>query len=152
MVGVDNLAEALLTAATAPLPADRVANSIAPRPTEVGRPGRLKPALRPRIYHIADDGVISTRRLVEVLAEGMGKRPHLINVPRWLAVGGATLLGKQAMARRLFDDLEVDDSDFRHDYAWQPKISMEDGLRLMAADFAKRMRDGATTPPQTTSP
>jgi nucleoside-diphosphate-sugar epimerase len=162
-VGVENLADALLVAAMAELPADSkhvgertadVSNRprdvgqeipIAPQPTEVGRPCRLKSALRSQqalTYHIADDGVISTRRLVEVLAEGMGVQPRLINVPRWLAVGGATLLGKGAMARRLFDDLEVDDSDFRRDFGWKPTIGLEDGLRTMAADYAKRMREG----------
>jgi hypothetical protein len=44
------------------------------------------------------------------------------------------------MARRLFDDLEVDDSDFRQDFAWKPTLGLEDGLRLMAADYARRMR------------
>lgn len=168
-VGVDNLADALLMAATAELPGDGPGTDkaedqalldgsnpqggqiqgkpIAPRPTKVGRPCRLKPALRSpqaRTYHIADDGVISTRRLVEVLAEGMGVRPRLIHVPRWLAVGGATLLGKGAMARRLFDDLEVDDSDFRRDFGWKPMIGLEDGLRKMAADYARLVRDGMT--------
>lgn len=98
---------------------------------------------QPGVYHIADDGVISTRKLVEVLAEGLGVKPRLISVPRWLAVGGATLLGKGAVARRLFDDLEVDDSDFRRDFHWKPRLGLEEGLRLMAEDFARRMRDGS---------
>ena len=94
------------------------------------------------IYHVADDGVVSTRRLVEVLADGMGVKPRLINLPRWLAVGGATLLGKGAMARRLFDDLEVDASAFTKDTGWQPKKSLEDGLREMAAAYAQQHRVG----------
>lgn len=176
-VGADNLADALLVAATAPWPgADAVetteanpthetgdtarghacctpSHEIAPRPTEVGRPCQLKSALRstgtmrsPTVltYHIADDGVISTRRLVEVLAEGMDVQPRLITVPRWLAVGGASLLGKGALARRLFDDLEVDDSDFRRDFGWKPTVGLEKGLMMMAADFAKRARDVAS--------
>jgi UDP-glucose 4-epimerase len=89
--------------------------------------------------HIEEDGVISTRRLVEVLAEGMGVKPRLISVPRWLAVGGATMLGKGATARRLFDDLEVDASAFTRDTGWRPKKSLEDGLREMAAAYARRM-------------
>lgn len=119
-VGVANLAHALLTAAIAPLPAETGAT--------------------PPIYHLADDGVISTRRLVEVLAEGMGVQPRLVSVPRWLAVGGASMLGKGTMARRLFDDLEVDDSDFRRDFGWTPHVGLEDGLRGMAEDFARRIR------------
>ncbi len=117
LLGVANLADALLTAATAPLA-----------------------ATTPPIYHLADDGVISTRRLAEVLAEGLGVRPRLLSVPRWLAVGGATLLGRGATARRLFDDLEVDDSGFRRDFAWKPHVGLEDGLRRMAADYARRPR------------
>ena len=80
--------------------------------------------------------------MVEVLADGMGVKPRLINLPRWLAVGGATLLGKGAMARRLFDDLEVDASAFTKDTGWKPKKSLEDGLREMAAAYARQHRVG----------
>jgi nucleoside-diphosphate-sugar epimerase len=124
-VGVGNLVDALLTAA------------------EANRPGRLKPTLP---YHLADDGVISTRRLVEVLAEGMGVKPRLISVPRWLAVGGATILGKGPMARRLFDDLEVDDTDFRRDFGWKPSLGLEEGLLKMGEAFAREKREGPALP------
>jgi nucleoside-diphosphate-sugar epimerase len=125
-IGVSNLADALITAATAPF-SDFISS------------GEKKATV---IYHVADNGIISTRRLVEVLAEGMGVKPRLINLPRWLAVGGATLLGKGAMARRLFDDLEVDASAFTKDTGWQPKKSLEDGLREMAAAYAQQHRVG----------
>jgi nucleoside-diphosphate-sugar epimerase len=125
-IGVSNLAEALIKAATAPF-------------SDFFSSGEKKSAA---IYHVADNGIISTRRLVEVLADGMGVKPRLINLPRWLAVGGATLLGKGAMARRLFDDLEVDASAFTKDTGWQPKKSLEDGLREMAAAYAQQHRVG----------
>ena len=164
-LGVDNLCDAIITAATLPWErfgdfgaasekrTDLTAN------TEIGAPGgmtraeggisdskelpraRLVPGAPGRVYHLADEGVISTRRLVEVLAEGMGVKPRLVSVPRWLAVGGATLLGKAATARRLFDDLEVDASAFSKDTGWQPTKSLEDGLREMAVEYARRMRD-----------
>jgi nucleoside-diphosphate-sugar epimerase len=133
-VGVKNIADALLTAAAAPFTSTNYNHINQPIENVRSQAG---------VYHIADDGVISTRRLVEVLAEGMGVKPRLLSIPRWLAVSGATMLGKGAMARRLFDDLEVDDSDFRRDFHWQPKINLEDGLRVMAEDFARRRRDGA---------
>ena len=47
-----------------------------------------------RVYHVCDDGVMSTRRLVEVLAEGMGRPARLLSVPRWAAMTVGTLLGK----------------------------------------------------------
>ena len=77
---------------------------------------------------------------MKVLAEGMGVQPRLLNIPRWLAVTGATLLDKSTMARRLFNDLEVDDSDFRRDSGWKPAIGLEDGLRMMAAEFTQQRR------------
>lgn len=46
------------------------------------------------------------------------------------------------MARRLFDDLEVDASAFTRDTGWQPKKSLEDGLREMAAAYAQQHRVG----------
>lgn len=137
LIGLDNLCDALITAATVPweqLVRARAEKKDDSLPVENRRSQGC-------IYHVADDGVISTHRLVEVLAEGLGVKPRLLSVPRWLAVGGATLLGKGAVARRLFDDLEVDDSDFRRDLGWKPRIGLEDGLRLMAEDFARRKRD-----------
>ena len=125
-IGVSNLAEALINAATAPF-------------SDFFSSGEKRPAA---IYHVADNDIISTRRLVEVLADGMGVKPRLIHLPRWLAVGGATLLGKGAMARRLFDDLEVDASAFTKDTGWQPKKLLEDGLREMAAAYAQQHRVG----------
>lgn len=74
----------------------------------------------------------------------MGVKPRLLSLPCW-AVAGATLLGKNAVVRRLFDDLEVDASAFTRDTGWRPKKFLEDGLREMAAEYARRMRDSAAT-------
>jgi nucleoside-diphosphate-sugar epimerase len=119
LVGVRNLADALLHAAT----------------VEVD----LR-ALSTNVFHIADDGVVSTRRLVELMAEGMGRSPRLLPLPRAVAELGATLLGKRAVARRLFDDLEVDDTDLRRELHWKPLVSLEDGIREMARAYAASHR------------
>lgn len=91
-----------------------------------------------RIDHLADDGVVSTRRLVELLAEGMGVAPKFLNLPRWAAMAAALPLGKAAAVRRLFGSLEVDDSAFRSDWGWQPEVGLEDGLRQIAAAWRER--------------
>ena len=148
MIGVGNLAEALLASATAPAlrsghhSQDEMSKIKKQSLVRVDQQKAPTAIFLSSIYHVADDGVVSTRRLVEVLADGMGIKPRLINLPRWLAVGGATLLGKGAMARRLFDDLEVDASAFTRDTGWQPKKSLEDGLREMAAAYAQLHRVG----------
>jgi nucleoside-diphosphate-sugar epimerase len=118
MVGVTNLADALLTAAA----------TIRPRRSQ------------PFIYHIADEGVLSTRRLIEILASGMEVNPRLLHIPRWLAISGAGVLGRRDLARRLFDNLEVDDRDFRRDFAWQQSLTLEEGLRSMAQVYAQQKR------------
>jgi len=123
LVGISNLADAILMAATAPMPTPRTAT-------------------RAPVYHICDDGVVSTRRLVEVIAEGLGVRPRFIPVPHKLTVAMAAMVGRRLVARRLFEDLEVDDSDFRHDFAWRPRLGLEEGLRVMAEDFARRAKSG----------
>jgi len=116
LLGVANLADALLRVAVAPVP--------------------VRADGRPPIYHLADDGVVSTRHLVETLAQGLAVSPRMVRVPGWLLITGATLLGRGAMARRLVDDLEIDDGGFRRDYAWIPPLGLEQGLLLMARAWA----------------
>jgi len=123
-IGVANLAQALVQAAVGTFP------------DHAFHQGKSRVA----IYHVADDGIISSRRLIEVLAEGLHVEPRLIDLPRWLVVGGASFFGKGAAARRLFADLEVDDHDFRRDFAWRPRIGLEEGLRMMAQDYLQRQQ------------
>jgi nucleoside-diphosphate-sugar epimerase len=117
LLGVENACSAILRAATAPFP----------EPS-----GQIDTHSKARIYHLADEGVVSTRRLIEVLAEGMGMRPRLIPMAKWLAMAAAVPLGKGGAVKRLFGDLEVDTSDFYRDFDWKPEVSLEDGLRSMA--------------------
>lgn len=128
-LGVANLAEGLTKIAAASWPEE-----------EEKRQNLMGSNVRVLICHMADDGTISTRQLIETLADGMGIPARLLSVPRWIVVGGATILGKGAMARRLFDDLEVDDSGFRRLFSFRPRNGLEQGLRIMASDYARRQR------------
>ncbi len=128
LLGLLNAASAIVHAATAPWPgAGLHAGTRA-----AGADGLW------RIDHLADDGTISTRRLVELLAEGMGVRPRLLSVPRWAAMAAATPLGKSGAVRRLYGNLIVDDSAFRQDWGWKPQISLEAGLQDMAVAWRNR--------------
>jgi UDP-glucose 4-epimerase len=108
LAGVENLCDALRTCAT-------------------------HPAAGGQTFHIADGGVISTRDLACLLADGLGVSPALLPIPRWLALAAGTLTGKGAMVRRLFDDMEVDSSDITRVTGWVPRTTLHDGLRSMAA-------------------
>jgi len=55
---------------------------------------------RVRVYHLCDEGVISTRRLVEVVAKGMGVKLRLLPVSRALAMAAAWPPGRAVAVRR----------------------------------------------------
>lgn len=58
-------------------------------------------------YLLADPEPVTTRRLIELLGEGMGVSPRLFRVPTGLIRFGAKLVGRSTDADRLFDDLVV---------------------------------------------
>lgn len=59
------------------------------------------------VFLLSDREPISTRRLVELLAEGSGVRPCLLPVPAGLLRLAGKVLGRGADAARLLDDLVV---------------------------------------------
>lgn len=131
-VGVLNLADALAAVATAPCVAQDAMEAEA-------RTSSLISAALFSTFHVADDGCISTRRLVEVIAKGMGRSPNLINVPPSLVYAGATLLGKRAEVRRLFGNLEVDDTEFRRSFSWHPRVGLEEGIESMSVAYREEV-------------
>jgi UDP-glucose 4-epimerase len=133
VLGLANLCDAILCVAGSK--PEVGAASLTSRPEADSRSSR-----KVSTYHLNDGKAISTRRLVELLAEGMGKRPKLFTVPRWLAMTAGTLLGKRDYIHRLYGDMETSVEEFLSDYRWQPKVSLEDGLRSMAKHFMNSTR------------
>lgn len=117
LIGVDNLADALIRAAIFA--------------------GRMTSRRLP-IYHVADDGVISTSRIVDIFAEEMGVQLRMLPVPHPVASIGAAMLGRSRLIHRLYGDLEVNDRDFRIDFNWSPQMGLEEGLRLVARGYISR--------------
>jgi nucleoside-diphosphate-sugar epimerase len=115
MIGVENLANSLIVAAKTPMYLGAKAT----------------------IFNLADQGVISSRGLVETLSEGMGFRPKLIPLPKRALVVGAALLGKADLARRLFDNLEVDSTGFAAATGWKQSKTLREGLLEMAAQYRR---------------
>jgi len=44
----------------------------------------LKPVIPSGIYHLADDSPLSTKRIIELIGENLGKKSLMINLPAWL--------------------------------------------------------------------
>lgn len=87
------------------------------------------PAAANQVFLAGDGQDLSTTALLRGVARAMGKPVRLIPVPpSWLMLG-ATFLGKQAMAHRLLDSLQVDISNARNLLGWEPPVSLEEGLK-----------------------
>ena len=82
-----------------------------------------------QVFLAGDGQDLSTTDLLRGVARAMGKPSRLIPVPSSLLMLGATFLGKKAVAQRLLGSLQVDISKARKLLAWEPPISVEEGLR-----------------------
>ena len=80
----------------------------------------------------ADGEDLSTADLLRRLALALEIQPHLLNVPPRLLGWGASFLGKQAVAQRLLGNLQVDTRMTRELLAWQPPLTVDQGLQRAA--------------------
>lgn len=87
------------------------------------------PAAANQVFLAGDGEDLSTTELLWRLGKAMGRSVRLLPVPESLLVLGATLLGKQAVARRLLGSLQVDISKARDLLGWEPPLSVDEGLR-----------------------
>lgn len=92
------------------------------------------PAAANQIFLAGDGEDLSTAELLRSLAEALGRPARLIPVPVGLLSFGATLLGKQEVARRLLGSLQVDISKAREVLGWEPPVSVKEGLRRCVCD------------------
>ncbi|ARB45407.1 hypothetical protein P40_08165 [Alloalcanivorax xenomutans] len=82
-----------------------------------------------QVFLVSDGKPISTTELLRGIATAMDKRCWLIPVPEWIFRAGLGLLGKKAIADRLFGSLVVDITHTKETLGWEPSISLEEGLR-----------------------
>jgi nucleoside-diphosphate-sugar epimerase len=108
LVGLDNLIDLIVTCIEHPAAANQV--------------------------FLAGDGMdVSTTDLLHRLAGAMGIPARLIPVPVWMLETGATLLGKRMAAQRLCGNLQVDISKARELLGWEPRVSLDEGMKQTAA-------------------
>jgi nucleoside-diphosphate-sugar epimerase len=78
------------------------------------------PAAAGQTFLVSDGRPVSTRELLEQLAQARGRTLTLLPVPPALLTPPLKLLGKGAMASQLFGDLEVDITHTRQTLGWAP--------------------------------
>ena len=90
----------------------------------------LNPAAANQIF-LAGDGVdLSVAELLKAIATASEKPSRLIPVPSRLMQAALALVGKKAIAQRLFSSLEVDIEKTKTVLNWTPPFSVEEGLKL----------------------
>jgi nucleoside-diphosphate-sugar epimerase len=90
------------------------------------------PAAANQVFLVSDGNDISTGDLLSKIANAYGRRAWLIPIPVGLMTFIARILGKKAVADRLFGSLMVDITKARDLLGWQPVVSMEEQLKKMA--------------------
>jgi nucleoside-diphosphate-sugar epimerase len=81
-----------------------------------------------RIFLVSDGCDLSTPKLIQKLADAMGRRAHLLPVPRGVLQFGARLAGKGDEVSRLCNSLQVDITETRSLLGWQPPVSVDEGI------------------------
>ncbi|WP_166424743.1 SDR family oxidoreductase [Paraglaciecola sp. 20A4] len=80
-------------------------------------------------FLVSDDHDVSTTELLREMARGGGRPSRLIPVPVGAMQFAANLVGKGAVAARLFGSLQVDIEYTKKVLNWTPPVSFSEGIR-----------------------
>jgi nucleoside-diphosphate-sugar epimerase len=93
------------------------------------------PAAANQTFLVSDGEDLSTTELLQRMGQALGKPARLIPVPVGLMTFVANLLGKGAVASRLFGSLQVDSSKARELLGWKPVVTVDEALQKTADAF-----------------
>ena len=93
------------------------------------------PAAANQTFLVSDDEDLSTTQLLVRMAAALGRHARLLSVPGWMLKAAASLLGKGEFAQRLCGSLRVDIAKAKALLGWSPPLSVDEGLRRVAAEF-----------------
>jgi nucleoside-diphosphate-sugar epimerase len=90
-----------------------------------------------QVFLAADGEPLSTTRLYELIAEGVGRSARMFPLPPGLLRVIARPLGMGGEIDRLTQSLEVDIAKTRDLLAWSPPVSAAEGVLRMARAYAR---------------
>ncbi|RNF92513.1 SDR family oxidoreductase [Pseudomonas putida] len=93
------------------------------------------PAAANQVFLVSDGEDLSTTALLRRMGLALGATPRLLPIPAWVLTGGASLLGRTALSKRLCGSLQVDIEKTRKVLGWQPPVSVDAALRATAQHF-----------------
>ena len=94
------------------------------------------PAAANQIFLAGDGEDLSTAALLERLASAMNRRARLVPVPIWMLHSAAAMVGRRNVARRLCSSLQVDISKAHEVLGWRPLVSVDEGLKKSVGSVA----------------
>lgn len=86
-------------------------------------------------YLLSDGEDLSTAELVSHLRNSLNRHPLRLPVPASAIQLIASLVGKQAAARRLCGSLQIDSTEFRKVFGWVPPFSPAQGIAATTAAY-----------------
>lgn len=87
------------------------------------------PAAANETFLISDGHDLSTTELVQHIANHLQKPAILLPVPSGIVLLPARLLGKSALAQRLWGNLQVDSAKAQAQLAWMPPLTIEAAIQ-----------------------
>ena len=88
------------------------------------------PAAADELFVVCDGEPVSTRALIEAIADAVGQPARLLPAPVGLLRLAGALTGRTKMVERLAGDYRIDDGKARRLLDWRPQVTM-------AAEFAR---------------
>jgi nucleoside-diphosphate-sugar epimerase len=88
-----------------------------------------------QIFLVSDGEDVSTTQLMQRLVAYLGTKTWLMPISTKVLTFLARLLGRGALAQRLFGSLQVDIRKNQELLGWRPPVRLEDGLKSTAAHF-----------------
>ena len=100
-----------------------------------------RPAAAGQTYLLSDGEAVSTAKLVDEIAEALGRKSRSFYFPPGLIRFAASILGRSAQVDRLFGSLRVNDEKIRRELSWTPPYTLAQGLRD-TVDWYRRSKAG----------
>jgi len=94
-----------------------------------------------QVFLISDNEDVSTTQLLQKVARAFGKKARLLPVPVYLMKTAAKLIGKSAVADRLFGSLQVDSSKAQALLGWKPVVTMDEQLAKTVQAYQEQQHD-----------
>jgi nucleoside-diphosphate-sugar epimerase len=86
------------------------------------------PAAANETFLTSDGEDLATTDLLRRIGLALGRPVRLLPIPPWILQRVAELIGQQALALRLFGNLQVDISKARNLLGWVPPVSVAEAL------------------------